>query len=65
MAAKARALLKGRTYVAIEDVKAVALPVLRHRVIANYNAEADGVTTDDIVKRLIEAIPREAERGGD
>ena len=61
MAAKARALLKGRTYVAIEDVKAVALPVLRHRVIANYNAEADGVTTDDIVKRLIEAIPREAE----
>ena len=44
LAAKARALLKGRPYVAIEDVRAVALPVLRHRIITNYTAEADSVT---------------------
>jgi MoxR-like ATPase len=38
----------------------VAAPVLRHRVLTNFNAEADGVKPDDIVRRLIEAIPREA-----
>jgi len=59
LAAKARALLRGRTYVAIEDVKAVALPVLRHRVITNYNAEADRVTPDEIVRKLLAIVPRE------
>jgi MoxR-like ATPase len=61
LAAKARAVLYGRAYVAIEDVKAVALPVLRHRVMVNYHAEADGVSADDIVTRLIPLIPKEAE----
>jgi MoxR-like ATPase len=62
LAAKARALLHGRTYVAGEDVREVALPVLRHRVITNYNAEADGVTPDDLIKRLLQVIPRDGER---
>jgi MoxR-like ATPase len=59
LAGKARALLHGRTYVAIEDVRAVAPPVLRHRVITNYNAEADRVTPDEIVRKLLALVPRE------
>jgi MoxR-like ATPase len=59
LAGKARALLRGRPYVATEDIRAVAAPVLRHRLITNFNAEADGVKPDDIVKRLIEATPVE------
>jgi MoxR-like ATPase len=61
LAGKARALLRGRTYVAIEDVKAVAMPVLRHRVITNYNAEADRVTPDEIVRKLLALVPRDAQ----
>ena len=59
LAAKARAVLRGRFHVSCDDVKAVAPPVLRHRIITNFNAEADGVKPDDIVKRLIDLIPRE------
>ena len=59
LAAKARAILAGRPYVATEDVRAVALPVLRHRVMVNYHAEAEGVTPDDIVNRLLNLVPRE------
>jgi MoxR-like ATPase len=61
MAAKARALLHGRTYLSGDDLRAVAAPVLRHRVITNYNAEADGVTADDIVRKLLAAVPKEKE----
>jgi MoxR-like ATPase len=57
LAAKARALLKGRPYVAIEDVKAVALPVLRHRVITNYAARADNITTDELIRKLLAEVP--------
>ena len=60
LAAKARALLKGRTYVATEDVKAVAMPVLRHRVVTNYNADADRVTQDEIVRKLLALVPARA-----
>jgi MoxR-like ATPase len=61
LAAKARALLKGRTYVAIEDVRAVALPILRHRVITNYAARADNITPDDLIRKLMQEVPaREA-----
>src|SRR5947209_19561860 len=63
LAAKARAVLRGRPYVACEDVRAVAAPVLRHRILTNFNAEADGVTPDEIVRRLADSIPREAEKG--
>jgi MoxR-like ATPase len=59
LAAKARAILHGRPYVALEDVRAVALPVLRHRVMVNYHAEAEGVTPDEIVNRLLQLVPRE------
>ena len=58
LAAKARALLHGRPYVAIEDVKAVALPVLRHRVITNYAARADNITPDELIRRLLKEVPR-------
>jgi MoxR-like ATPase len=60
LAAKARSILKGRFHVSCEDVRAVALPVLRHRIITNFNAEADGIRSDEIVRRLIDVIPREA-----
>jgi MoxR-like ATPase len=63
LAAKARAVLNGRPYVSCEDVRAVAPPVLRHRIMTNFNAEADGVKSDDIVRRLIDLVPREAEKG--
>jgi MoxR-like ATPase len=59
LAAKARAILHGRPYVALEDVRAVAAPVLRHRVMVNYHAEAEGVTPDEIVTRLLALIPRD------
>jgi MoxR-like ATPase len=57
LAAKAKAILGGATHVMPEHIRAVALPVMRHRIIVNFNAEADGVTTDDIVKSLIDEIP--------
>ncbi len=67
LASKARAVLYGRSYVATEDIRAVAGPVLRHRIVTNFNAEAEGLKPDDIVKRLIKHIPvdeREAEQSG-
>jgi MoxR-like ATPase len=56
LGAKARALMSGRTTPGVEDVRAVALPVLRHRLVTNFHAEADGVTTDDLVGRLLDAV---------
>ena len=67
LAAKARAVLFGRYYVATEDIRAVAGPVLRHRIITNFNAEAEGIRPDEIVKRLIKVTPvdaHEAEHSG-
>ena len=55
---KARALMRGRLYVTIEDVEAVAAPALRHRIIPNFNAEAEGITVEQIVEKLITMIPR-------
>ncbi len=60
LAGKARAILKGRYCVATEDVRAVAYPVLRHRILTNFNAEADGVGSDEIIRQLIEAVPVES-----
>ncbi|MGE3818401.1 MAG: AAA family ATPase [Isosphaeraceae bacterium] len=57
LAAKARAVLHGRFHVSTEDVRAVAGPVLRHRIVTNFNAEAEGLKPDDVVKRLIKAVP--------
>jgi MoxR-like ATPase len=67
LGAKARAVLHGRYYASCEDVRAVAPPVLRHRIMTNFNAEAEGVKPDWIIQRLIEIIPatdEEAVSGG-
>ena len=56
VAAKARAALKGRDHVAIEDVKAVAHPVLRHRIVLNFSASAEGFTADDLIDRLLREV---------
>jgi MoxR-like ATPase len=60
--AKAHAVLMGRFHVTTQDVKAIAHPVLRHRIVTNFTAEAEGVTADKIVDKLLDVIPaREAE----
>ena len=57
LAGKARALLAGRYNVACEDVRALALPILRHRVITNFHADAEGLTSADIVRDVVASIP--------
>jgi MoxR-like ATPase len=57
LGAKARALLDGRVNVSCNDVKAVALPVLRHRLFTNFNADAEGVSSETIVEKLLQAVP--------
>jgi len=54
---KARALLDGRATVANDDIRALAAPVLRHRVLVNFQAEAEGLTPDMVVERLLAAVP--------
>ena len=56
MAAKARAILYGRYHATTEDIREVAFPVLRHRVITTFNAEAAGITSDDVIERLLAEI---------
>ena len=63
---KARAVLNGRYYVSTEDIAAVALPALRHRIITNFNAEAEGINSDKIIQQMLEHAPRqESENLGD
>lgn len=57
LGAKARALLQGRTHVSTEDIAALAKPVLRHRIVTNFSAESEGITTDDVIERLIQETP--------
>ncbi len=57
MAAKARALMQGRYHVTIDDIQSLVLPVLRHRVLTNFHAESDGITSDDVLKKLIAEKP--------
>jgi len=56
LGAKARALLQGRAHVAAEDIQALVAPVLRHRVLLNYRAEADGIRVDEVIRRLVEGV---------
>jgi MoxR-like ATPase len=56
LAAKARALSSGRYHVTIEDLRALALPVLRHRVLTNYQAESDGMTTDKLLTEVVDTV---------
>ena len=54
---KARALLNGRTHVSTDDIQAMAFPVLRHRLVANFAAESEGVTPDRVIQQLIDVTP--------
>ena len=65
LGAKARAVLHGRYYANCEDIRAVAAPVLRHRIMTNFNAEAEGIKPDEIVRRLIEVIPADENAAAD
>ncbi|MBI3468977.1 MAG: AAA family ATPase, partial [Planctomycetes bacterium] len=56
LAAKARALLDGRTAPTIEDVRGVALSVLRHRIIVNHRAVGDNVKPDDVIQQLLKQV---------
>jgi MoxR-like ATPase len=57
LGAKARALTHGRYHVSFDDVRALAHPVMRHRVLTNFHAESEGVTTDQIIDRLLDLVP--------
>ena len=63
LAAKARAVLSGQVYVSCDDVAAVAAPVLRHRIIPNFAAQSEGVTADDIVRKILETVPKHDKLG--
>ncbi len=56
LGAKARAVLHGHNFVNTEDIEAVAYPVLRHRIMTNFNAEAEGIKPDDIIRQLIDVV---------
>jgi MoxR-like ATPase len=60
LASKARALMHARHHVSIKDIQALAHPILRHRVIVNFYGEAEGITSDAIVDRLLDAVPQPA-----
>lgn len=64
LGAKARAVLHGRTFVTHEDIQAVAGPVLRHRLRTNFTADAEGITPDEIVRRLIQFVPIQEQKDG-
>ena len=63
LGARARAMLQGRTLVTKDDVCAVAKPVLRHRIVTNFNAEAENITADEIVDRLANTIDQAQSKG--
>jgi MoxR-like ATPase len=56
LGAKARALLAGRAHVTVEDLQKLALPTLRHRILLNYRAEAEGIRVEDVVRKLLETV---------
>jgi MoxR-like ATPase len=56
LGAKSRALLQGRAHVTVEDIRKLALPVLRHRILLNYRAEAEGARVETIIERLLETV---------
>jgi MoxR-like ATPase len=58
MGGKVRAVLRGRFHVTTEDIEALALPVLRHRIVPTFNAEAEGIKVDAIIARVLKETPR-------
>jgi MoxR-like ATPase len=61
LGAKARAVLHGRAHVSCDDIRQLAAPVLRHRILANYKAEADGVRVEQVIERLLATVKRPSE----
>ncbi len=61
LAAKVRALINGQYNVSFEDVRRVALPSLRHRIILNFEAQAEGISTDDVILRVLEQVPQKGD----
>ena len=57
VAGKARAALRGRSHVAIEDIQALSLPILRHRIIPNFAARSEGMTSDTLIEKLLKEVP--------
>jgi len=57
LGAKARALTSGRYHVSFDDIRALAHPVMRHRVLTNFHAQSEGITSDALVDRLLETVP--------
>ena len=62
LAAKVRALLEGRYNVSFEDVRRVYLPAMRHRVIPNFEAQAEGIETDQVLLEILEKLPEKADQ---
>src|SRR4051812_209682 len=60
LAGKAHAILRGQFHVGVDDITAVALPIFRHRIIPNFAAQSEGVTADDITRKILETIPKNA-----
>ena len=61
LAGKVRALAHGRFNVSFEDIQAAALPAMRHRLIPNFEAEAEGITTDHIITQILKDVPKTAD----
>ncbi|MBV8270116.1 MAG: AAA family ATPase, partial [Planctomycetaceae bacterium] len=61
LAAKVRALLDGRYNVSFEDLRRVYLPSLRHRILLNFEAQAEGIDTDDVLLKVLGAVPERAD----
>ena len=57
LGSKARALIHGRYNISVEDIQTLAYPVFRHRILTNFHAESEGIRSEDIIKRLLEAVP--------
>jgi len=62
LGAKAHAFFAGRTHITTDDIRTVALPVLRHRIIVNYAAVAEGIRSDDVISELLKGVPAPADR---
>ncbi len=62
LGSKARAVTQGRYNVSCDDIRAIAKPVLRHRLVTNFNAEAEGISTDEIIDKLLDLIPEPGEK---
>ncbi len=62
LASKVRALLDGRFNVSFEDVRRVFLPAMRHRVVLNFEAQAEGISADQVLTQILEKVPEKGDR---